>query len=256
MKIIKYIQYHLQNISYMIRNKSTLIMIIKYLSSELKKLYFKRIYRNKINVLLLSLKNNFTLDIKFFSYERFYNILFMFVALKKKFNNNLKILEIGSFQGGTSLVLLKLFENSSLDIVDTWSDEFIEGNKDFKKIKFGKIEADFDKNLSQYKQKVQKFKSSSKSFFEEKFNQSNNQDKKYDIIYIDGSHSYEDVLTDAKNSSKCLNLNGIIIFDDYLWKQNDEQQNPINAINKFLNEEIKSFEIIFLYHQLIIKKIK
>ena len=240
----------------MYRNKTKKKLIINYFLSELKKLYFKHIYKNKINTLLLSIKNNFKLNEKFFSYERFYNILFIFISLKKNFNDNLKILEIGSFQGGTAIVLLKLFEKSNLEIVDTWSDDFIEGNKDYKEIKFNKIEDDFDQNLSQYSSRIKKFKSSSEVFFKTKTEKNNDQNKKYDIIYIDGSHKYEDVFVDAQNCLKFLNVNGTMIFDDFLWRQNAEPFNPINAINDFLNKEIGTFKVICVYHQLIIKKIK
>ena len=255
-KISKYFQYHLQNISYMLRNRTKTNIVASYLLSELKKLYFKYIYKNQINTLLLSIKNNFKLDDKFFSYERFYNILFIFISLKKNFNDNLKILEIGSFQGGTAIVLLNLFKKSNLEIVDTWSDDFIEGNKDYKEIKFDKVEDIFNQNMSKYRARVKKFKSSSENFFKAKLDKKNNQDKKYDIIYIDGSHKYEDVLLDAHNCLKFLNVNGTIIFDDFLWRQNAEPFNPINAINDFLNKEIGAFKIICVYHQLIIRKIK
>jgi hypothetical protein len=42
-----------------------------------------------------------------------------------------------------------------------------------------------------------------------------------DLIYVDASHSYKDVLSDLKNSWKILNKNGVMIADDYQtdgWK--------------------------------------
>lgn len=38
--------------------------------------------------------------------------------------------------------------------------------------------------------------------------------KKWDLIYIDGSHDYEVVIEDTKNSIKNLSDNGILILDD------------------------------------------
>lgn len=38
----------------------------------------------------------------------------------------------------------------------------------------------------------------------------------YDVIYIDGDHSYEGVLRDADVSARKLKSNGILIFNDYI----------------------------------------
>tara|TARA_B100000767_G_scaffold114440_1_gene109161 strand:+ start:276 stop:971 length:696 start_codon:yes stop_codon:yes gene_type:complete len=50
----------------------------------------------------------------------------------------------------------------------------------------------------------------------------NNRDK-FDIIFIDGLHQYEQVIKDVKNSLNCLTKNGIILLHDCLprtlWNQ-------------------------------------
>ena len=50
----------------------------------------------------------------------------------------------------------------------------------------------------------------------------NNNDK-FDIIFIDGLHQYEQVIKDVKNSLNCLTKNGIILLHDCLprtlWNQ-------------------------------------
>ena len=40
----------------------------------------------------------------------------------------------------------------------------------------------------------------------------------FDLIYIDGYHKAEQVLKDFKNAWKVLNKDGILIFDDFIWK--------------------------------------
>ena len=51
---------------------------------------------------------------------------------------------------------------------------------------------------------------------------SNNNDK-FDIIFIDGLHQYEQVIKDVKNSLNCLTKNGIVLLHDCLprtlWNQ-------------------------------------
>ena len=80
--------------------------------------------------------------------------------------------------------------------------------------------------------------------------------EKYDLIYIDGSHVYSDVLNDANSAINLLNKNGILIFDDFLWmhypKIND---NPMGAIKKFLESNIKNLKILSISHQIIFQKI-
>jgi Methyltransferase domain len=41
-------------------------------------------------------------------------------------------------------------------------------------------------------------------------------DSTYDVIYIDGDHSYEGVMRDAEASVRKLKSNGILIFNDYI----------------------------------------
>lgn len=38
--------------------------------------------------------------------------------------------------------------------------------------------------------------------------------RKFDLIFVDGSHIFEDVFVDAYYSLRCLKTNGVIIFDD------------------------------------------
>ena len=69
--------------------------------------------------------------------------------------------------------------------------------------------------------------------------------KDYDIIFIDGSHSYQDVINDFTNYHPFLNEGGFMVFDDY----HDSQHSPevfraVNTIvNKIQKENLK-YEII------------
>ena len=50
---------------------------------------------------------------------------------------------------------------------------------------------------------------------------------KFDVIFIDGLHYYEQVLNDFNNSLKCLKENGIIIIHDMLPKKEHHAVVPI-----------------------------
>ena len=80
----------------------------------------------------------------------------------------------------------------------------------------------------------------------------------FDVIYIDGSHFAEDVLKDCRSSWVNLKKNGILILDDFFWKNYDKiENNPAYAINIFLKEINNAYKIICLSKfQLFIKKVK
>jgi predicted O-methyltransferase YrrM len=69
---------------------------------------------------------------------------------------------------------------------------------------------------------------------------------KYDIIYIDGSHEYKDVLNDANNCWKLLNDDGIMIFDDYrmslLYTKDRLGVKP--AVDEFLQSINGKYELL------------
>lgn len=78
----------------------------------------------------------------------------------------------------------------------------------------------------------------------------------FDIIYIDGSHITRNVLTDAVYGWWLLKKDGIIIFDDYLWKlDRPENQTPKIAIDAFLKVFSDRIEILHQEYQVIIRKI-
>ena len=163
------------------------------------------------------------------------------------FNKKLIALEIGSYEGRSSFFLLKFIKKIKLTCVDTFK-PFHE-LKEYNKKKFNKIYKNFKANTSKYSKKLLVVKNTSEYFFK-------NNKKKFDFIYVDGSHKYKDVLYDAKKAFIHLNNNGIIIFDDFLWEIDSKKKLPINALMEFLNENIDKLKILYVDYQLIIRKIK
>ena len=105
-----------------------------------------------------------------------------------------------------------------------------------------------------FKNRLNKFKGSSIAFF------AKNEKRYFDLIYIDGSHFFNDVLIDAIKSFELLKKGGIIIFDDFLWALNNSSEYPpkeivIGAINVFLKSKKGKYEILFVSYQLIIRKL-
>ena len=125
----------------------------------------------------------------------------------------LNCMEIGSWQGQSAVFLLSYFEKANLTCVDTWEGSGRQSpeNLDDDIITFNTVEKNFDKNIFEFQNRVIKNKIKSRMFF--KANK-----KKFDFIYVDGSHYYDDLLTDAKEGFETLKKNSYMLFDDYDWK--------------------------------------
>lgn len=80
--------------------------------------------------------------------------------------------------------------------------------------------------------------------------------KSYDFVYVDGSHSGPDVLTDAVLAYNLCRVGGLIAFDDYLWGNfHDLIERPKVAIDCFVNMFAKKVRIINVGHQLWVQKV-
>lgn len=163
------------------------------------------------------------------------------------FNKSLTALEIGSYEGRSSLFLLSFLNKIKLTCVDTFKPSI--ELREYNEKKFHKIYKNFKSNTAKYSKKLIVIKNTSAFFFKKN-------KKKYDLIYVDGSHEYKDVVHDAKKAFFYLNNNGIIIFDDFLWNINTKKKLPINALIEFLHKYANNIELLHVDYQLIIRKIK
>jgi len=160
----------------------------------------------------------------------------------KKSLANLRILEIGSFEGYSVNVFNKIFTQPEIYCVDPWIPYSEHPN-----LNFNQIEKNFDTNTVNLN--IKKFKMFSSDFFK-------NNNKNFDLIYIDGSHMSDDVFFDAVESFKILNKNGILFFDDFFGHLKFDNNQPIDGIVRFLNTiNINSLKLIFINSQIAFLKI-
>ena len=167
----------------------------------------------------------------------------LFIKLKKI--DNQKYLEIGSFEGSSAIFFSRFLTNSNLTCVDIWK-----GVEELSNIDFKVVESNFDNNISKIKfNKIIKIKSESEVFFK-------NNKEKFSIIYLDGNHFFQNVINDIEQAWRILEVEGILILDDYMWTYYKEpKQNPAYAINIFLNKYYKSLKILDMGQQVIVKKL-
>ena len=175
------------------------------------------------------------------------NMWLSFFKKRKLLNKNLKYLEIGSFEGRSSVFILENLQNAQCFFVDPF-ESYEELKRTPGQSNFSKIYNNFLKNIKNFESRTNVYKGTSNSFFNQ------NQDK-FDLIYVDGSHFGEDVYLDAINSFNALNNKGYIIFDDLFFFLFDTiYENPLGGIFKFLVEYKKQLKITYVSNQLIIQK--
>jgi predicted O-methyltransferase YrrM len=162
---------------------------------------------------------------------------------------NLNFLEIGSFQGRSTVWLLENIltdENSSITCIDTF-----EGSIEhhiYSKNELINLFDIFVHNVSTFKNKINIIRGKSQEVLK-LLNES------YDFIYIDGDHTAVSVIEDAILSFSLLKKGGIMIFDDYEWLvMNNYIDNPKPAIDAFLEIYANKITLLYKDYQVIIKK--
>ena len=159
--------------------------------------------------------------------------------LKKLFDGyngqpKLKILEIGSLEGRSTTWFLDNVKDCHVTCIDTWK-----GGKDHdpnnKAINFDRIYENFHHNMSFHPQRYDEMKMTSYDALIELYLEK----QKFDFIFVDGSHTAEDVNADLVLSWKLLNFGGLIYCDDYLWGFNEDDKtvydSPKLGIDSFVN---------------------
>ncbi|MBU9889106.1 MAG: class I SAM-dependent methyltransferase [Candidatus Omnitrophica bacterium] len=77
----------------------------------------------------------------------------------------------------------------------------------------------------------------------------------FDIIYVDGSHTSQDVATDVTLGWMLLKNGGIMILDDYGWSTGfPEDLNPRIAIDCFITTHRNEMEVLHQDFQVLIRK--
>jgi predicted O-methyltransferase YrrM len=239
----------LKQFTYLVKTKASIHVLIKFLVCGLRNRHIRALYLKD------SSKFNSQISTMRLSTDWFSSNLPFWFSVFDEFNfsrlKDVKALEIGSWEGLSGYFILNNFKNSNLTCVDTWSGSDEHKDLNTTKSLLNKIEFNFDYNLSKYKKRLVKYKGTSLSFF------NCTQHKNYfDFIYVDGSHFSDDLLIDAIKCFGLLKVGGIMVFDDYFWRNyNDDRKNPAYAINTFLKYQAKSIKVVRFYYQIIIQKI-
>jgi predicted O-methyltransferase YrrM len=162
----------------------------------------------------------------------------------------IRILEVGSWQGSSSLWLLDQViaeRGGSITCVDTWegsSEHRFQGSMGLQ------LEELFDANIvrSGHGKHVEKHKGRSQDVLPQLVG------RLFDFIYIDGAHEADLMLQDALNAHPLLAPGGYLVIDDLDYRFADRKQNTIHGINTFLELAGESYEEIDRGAQLLLRR--
>jgi hypothetical protein len=162
------------------------------------------------------------------------------------------VLEIGSWEGRSALFFLNYLRHSQIVCVDTFAGGEEHRNDPKWATLIPAIEQRFDANLAPFKSRMEKIKATSSNALANL----GVARRRFDLVYIDGSHQAKDVYADAVLTWSLLNRKGYLIFDDYEWLEApDEYSRPKLGIDAFLWAMISQYAIIFRGYQLILQKL-
>ena len=174
------------------------------------------------------------------------------------------VLEIGCFEGRATIWLCDnvLEQGCNYDIVDTFGGTLEEaGMVNASKV----LSEDKDAVLNTFKHNIS-FHSGkvnfdiSRGYSQQILPQLVSKKKQYDFIYIDASHRADDTFVDAYYANKILKPGGLLIFDDFAWKdpkRSHPVESPELGIRQFFtmySEE--TYKMLFAGYQIGALKLK
>ena len=141
-------------------------------------------------------------------------------------DRNFEILELGSLEGKSTCWFLENIPSCKIVCVDTWEGG-VDHDKNNHEINFENIKNNFDHNVSQFGDRVEVMQMTTYDAMIQLYLQN----RKFDMVYVDASHTAIDVNCDLVMSWKLLKNNALIYCDDYYWGFNQIDLNRVPNLN-------------------------
>jgi predicted O-methyltransferase YrrM len=134
-------------------------------------------------------------------------------VIKEHLGDNLSIVEIGSYAGGSTSIILSNFPKSKINCVDIWEKYVEEGSvydMDIQELELKEAEEVFNE-LCKNNINITKNKMSSNDYVK------SIEDESIDFVYIDGNHQYTSVKEDIEKWYPKVKMGGFICGHDFYW---------------------------------------
>ena len=160
-----------------------------------------------------------------------------------------RALEIGCFEGrATSWLLANVLtgEGSGVDCVDTFegSDEYASMG-----VSMAGVRERFEANVAPWRDRVSVHVGRSADVVRR-------MDGRYDLVYVDASHTAPDVIADAVLAWPLLPAGGVMIFDDYAWDWFARpERNPRIAVDAFRACYAGRYQLLHAEYQVAVRKL-
>lgn len=175
------------------------------------------------------------------------NVPNLIMALQYIKDRPLKMLEIGSWEGRSTVWFAEYMPNSEIWCVDTW-----EGGIEHKNMEeLVNAEENFKHNIAEYGERIHVYKGDSrKRLFDLR-------DIEFDVVYVDGSHEACDALSDMVMSFNLLKNGGIMLIDDYGGGRPGEplSSTPKIAVDSFAYIYQERIKVIHVGYQFYLVKL-
>ncbi len=170
---------------------------------------------------------------------------------KKQICPNSRILEIGTYAGISLIHIVNTIPGSTGIGVDTWSN-YNENNL-LENVCNLKVKDSFYKNITTagLQDRIKGIQMDSTqalvSFITNR--------EKFNFIYIDGSHLLLDCYVDLVLAWEILVSGGVLVVDDYLYKQSSTLESPFEAVNHFLKRYEGKYKLLLKSYRVFLEKI-
>lgn len=172
-----------------------------------------------------------SLEIKSWSELRETSFLYMFDRLRITEMPNVSYLEVGTFEGASAFWVYENTAKSNILTIDIYEQKTFLANKRICEEEFGMISQVVGDSLDVLPKLVL-------------------EKQKFNVIYVDANHDYENVLSDLKNAENLLKDDGILIIDDY---SENHWPGVFKAVDEWIDE---SWDVLLDNYMLWLRKNK
>ena len=167
----------------------------------------------------------------------------------------LRVLEIGSWEGRSTLFFLNFLPAAHITCIDTFAggqehrEAAAQDPKEARSLRG--LERRFDANTSKFRRRVEKIKAQSTDALAALAVA----ERRFDLAYIDGGHKAVEAYADGALTWPLMARGSMVIFDDYQWADMPEPlDNPGPGIDRFLQSVKGQYRFAHKSYQIAIVK--